>query len=186
MPDHRCHKFSDRGHTFAVQRFDRVGGSRRLYASAMTLAGRREGEAASYLDIAEIIESQGDPPAVRRDLEQLYRRILFSILIGNRDDHLRNHGFLRGRHGWVLSPAFDINPNPDKAEHTLAIDEASTEPTTAPLIASREYYRITSTQSMAIEKQVRDVVGAWKDEALRLGIPRREIQLLDAVIVPGR
>lgn len=186
MPDTRIHEFSNRGHTFAVQRFDRIGASRRLYASAMTLSGRREGEPASYLDIAEIVETQGEPASIRADLEQLYRRVLFSILIGNRDDHLRNHGFLRGRNGWMLSPAFDINPNPDKAEHALAIDEADPTPTTVTLTASRDYYRISSKQAAEIEDEIRGVVNSWKSEASRLGIARKEIELLDPVIVAGR
>ena len=186
MPPNRVHRFSGRGHTFAVQRFDRVGTSRRLYASAMTLAGKHEGEPASYLDIVETIETIGEPSQIRSDLEQLFRRALFSILIGNRDDHLRNHGFLRRRNGWALSPAFDINPNPDKADHALAIDDVDPSPFTATLIASREYYRLSSTRVAEIEDKVRGVVRSWKDEASKLGITRQEIQTFEHVIVPGR
>jgi serine/threonine-protein kinase HipA len=152
----------------------------------MTLSGKREGDAASYLDIVEVIETQGEKGKIAADLEQLFRRILFSILIGNRDDHLRNHGFLRGKNGWMLSPAFDINPNPDKAEHTLAIDEADPTPTTATLIASREYYRLSLARAQEIENEIRGVVAGWKAEAARLGIARQEISGLDPVIVPGR
>jgi serine/threonine-protein kinase HipA len=152
----------------------------------MTLAGKNEGEPASYLDITEIIELLGEPSRIRADLEQLFRRVLFSILIGNRDDHLRNHGFLRGPNGWMLSPAFDINPNPDKADHALAIDEADPAPATASLIASREYYRLTSARVTQIEAQVRGVVSTWKEHAQTLGIPRKEIETFDHVIVPGR
>jgi serine/threonine-protein kinase HipA len=186
MPASRTLEFSNRGHTFASQRFDRVGVSRRHYASAMTLSGRREGEPASYLDIVEVIETQGEKGKIAADLEQLYRRILFSILIGNRDDHLRNHGFLRGQSGWMLSPAFDINPNPDKAEHTLAIDEADPTPTTVTLAASRDYYRLSSKRAGAIEVEIRGVVSRWKAEASGLGIAGREIAALESVIVPGR
>jgi serine/threonine-protein kinase HipA len=186
MPDTRIHEFSNRGHTFAAKRFDRVGASRRLYASAMTLSGRREGEPASYLDIAEVIETQGEPANIRADLEQLFRRVLFSILIGNRDDHLRNHGFLRGRNGWKLSPAFDINPNPEKAAHALAIDEADPSPITASLIASRDYYRLTLKRTQEIEAEIRGVVTGWKTQAENLGIARQEISTMEAVIDPGR
>lgn len=152
----------------------------------MTLAGRHEGESASYLDIVEAIETQGDTGRIATDLEQLYRRIFFSILIGNRDDHLRNHGFLRGRHGWRLSPAFDINPNPDKAEHALAIDEADPTPITATLTASRNYYRLSATRAGAIEAEIRGVVSGWRAEAAKLGIARQEIAAMEPVIVPGR
>ena len=186
MPPHQTHKFSKRGHTFAVQRFDRVGASRRMYASAMTMTGKSEGDPASYLDIVEVIETQGEHGRIAADLEQLYRRILFSILIGNRDDHLRNHGFLRGQNGWMLSPAFDINPNPDKDDHALAIDDVDPRPNTGTLIASREYYRLSAKRAGEIDEEVRGAVRSWKEEATRLGVPRNEIETLEHVIVPGR
>ena len=186
MPVSRSIEFSRRGHTFATKRFDRVGASRRHYASAMTLAGRSEGEPASYLDIVEVIETQGEKGRIAADLEQLYRRILFSILIGNRDDHLRNHGFLRGQNGWMLSPAFDINPNPDKAAHALAIDEADPTPTTVTLTASRDFYRLSSKRAGEIEAEIRGVVANWQAEAAKLGLARQEIAAMEPVIVPGR
>src|SRR5437667_6638767 len=79
--------------TFCAQRFDRINGGRRLYASAITLTGKRDGDEASYLDLAEAITFYGDPRAIDADLEQLFRRLVFNILAANRDDHLSNHGF---------------------------------------------------------------------------------------------
>jgi serine/threonine-protein kinase HipA len=115
MPPARALKLSGRGHTFAVRRFDRMGASRRLYSSAMTRLARQDSDGASYLDLVEVIEHEGTSTRIDDQLAQLFRRVLFNILVGNRDDHLRNHGFLREGNGWVLSPAFDVNPNPDKA-----------------------------------------------------------------------
>lgn len=101
--------------TYCVRRFDRQGGARRFYASAMTLLRRDQSEGASYLDLAHFIRTQGDGRHADADLEQLYRRVVFNVAVGNRDDHLRNHGFILASTGWRLAPAFDVNPNIDKA-----------------------------------------------------------------------
>ena len=179
-------RFSDRGHTFAAQRFDRQGSSRRLYASAMTLLQHADGDAGSYLEIAEAIEQVGVPREIRTDLAQLYRRILFSILVGNRDDHFRNHGFLRAPGGWRLSPAFDINPNPDKDEHSLCIDATDPRPLSQSLVATREYYRLNASQAAMIEGEVRKAVAGWRQEASALGVGAGEISVLQGVVDPDR
>jgi serine/threonine-protein kinase HipA len=118
MPDAWVLRLSDRGHTFAVRRFDRTRASRRHYGSAMTRLARDDSEGASYLDIVQAIEGSGASTQIGAQLEQSFRRVLFNVLIGNRDDHIRNHGFLREVNGWVLSPAFDVNPNPDKNDQS--------------------------------------------------------------------
>lgn len=186
MPDARAIRFSPRGHTFMVRRFDRAGDSRRLYASAMTLTGHVDGAAASYLDIVQAIELLGHPAAIAMDLAQMYRRVLFSVLIGNRDDHLRNHGFLRVAGGWRLSPAFDINPNPDRAEHELAIDEANPTPTSALVAETAPFYRLTSARARAIHAEVRAAIASWADDASQLGLVRAETERMGTVIDPGR
>ena len=99
----RLLRLSGTQRTFCVRRFDRVAGSRRMAASAMTLLKRRDGEAgASYLDLALLIQDHGAPGAIEADLEQLFRRVVFNVMAGNRDDHLRNHAYLRTRGGWRL------------------------------------------------------------------------------------
>ncbi len=186
MPVADRFRFSNRGHTFAVRRFDREGSSRRLYASAMSLLLRVDGDTGSYLEIAELIEQAGDPSGIRLDLAQLYRRILFSILVGNRDDHFRNHGFLRSPGGWRLSPAFDINPNPERSEHTLCIDETDPSPLSESLVATKDYYRLNSIQASTIESEVRAVVNTWEAEAKAIGVSGGEIAILRGVIDPAR
>ncbi|WZB63171.1 HipA domain-containing protein [Achromobacter xylosoxidans] len=106
-----------------MQRFDRTHGARRFYASAMTLLRKTQSEGTSYLELAQFIRAQGDAEHADADLAQLFRRVAFNVAIGNRDDHLRNHGFVLGKTGWCLAPAFDVNPNIDKAEHVLNIDD---------------------------------------------------------------
>lgn len=96
-----------------TQRFDRLPsleGPQNMvripYMSAMTALDLRDGDGGDWLDLAEYARSAGC------DLEELWHRAVFGAVIGNCDDHLRNHGFLRSGNGWTLSPAFDINPEP--------------------------------------------------------------------------
>jgi serine/threonine-protein kinase HipA len=182
MPPARALKLSGRGHTFAVQRFDRTPGSRRLYSSAMTRLARGDSDGASYLDIVEVIEREGSSTRIADQLAQLFRRVLFNILIGNRDDHLRNHGFLRDGNGWVLSPAFDVNPNADRGVHVLSIDGSDASPDASLLLASAEFYRLRPGAAEAIARQVRDVVRGWETRAKALGLRKGEIALMRQVI----
>jgi serine/threonine-protein kinase HipA len=185
MPETRLLDFASGYRTYAVRRFDREGGSRRFYVSAMTLLRRSDGEGGgSYLDIAEAIQQYGDPASIESDLAQLYRRVVFSILLGNRDDHLRNHGFLRTSKGWRLSPAFDVNPNPDKHDHALAIDEADPTPSVSNLHATHGYYRLTDRVASRIESEVRVAVREWPRAASATKISGSEQRLLADIIQP--
>ena len=123
LPECRLDKFSRNGSTFLTRRFDRNGNRRIHFASAMTLLGKTDGadyqDGTSYLDIAKFIMQYGAQPDA--DLRELWKRIVFSIAVKNTDDHLRNHGFLLTPQGWILSPAYDINPNPNGAGLALNI-----------------------------------------------------------------
>lgn len=186
MPRAARKKFSDRGHTFAVSRFDRLGQSRRTYASAMTLLATDSETPHSYLDIVLLIEEAGAPTYIAAELEQLFRRVLFNVLIGNRDDHLRNHGFLRDAGGWRLSPAFDINPNPAKQEHVLAIDEGNPTPDSGLLINTADYYRLKKSAAAVIVDEIRHAVSGWQDLARQLGAKPMDIARMRGVIDAGR
>jgi len=184
-PESRLAHFSGRHHTFCVKRFDRSGPSRVHYASAMTLLQRDDGDAGSYLEIAEALQRQGDVGRLDEDLAQLYRRIAFSILVGNRDDHLRNHGFLRGSTGWRLAPAFDINPDPDKRDHALAIDETDPRPSLATLRSTAPFYRLKDRAAADIEEQVLTTVRTWRRVADDIGIGERDVTALAEVMQSG-
>lgn len=186
MPEARILRLSERGHTYLVRRFDRQGNSRRAYASALTLTDRDHSEGASYLDIVQAIENAGVALHIGDDLEQMYRRVLFTILIGNRDDHLRNHGFLREDNGWRLSPAFDINPNPEKDVHVLAIDDMEPTPDSTLWRSTADFYRVSKAMCKRIETQVRQAVAQWDGVARAHGASRREIDRMSAVIDPAR
>lgn len=185
MPEARLLSLSDRGHTFAARRFDRDGGSRRMYASAKTLLDL-ESDGASYLDLAMAVQDNGTAGRVEAGLEELFRRALFNVLIGNRDDHLRNHGFLRDPTGWALAPAFDVNPNPDKDVHVLTLDEADPTPDTSILMAHHRYFRLDAGRAQAILDQVRVATRPWRDVARAAGVRGHEISLMESVVDPER
>lgn len=167
-------------HTFAGLRFDRVAGGRRLIASAMTLTGQHDHTHASYLEIARAIERYGHPNAIAEDLTQLFRRVAFNVLVGHRDDHLRNHAFLRDPGGWRLSPAYDLNPTPDLRVHQLAIDERDTRPGIDRVVATAPYYRLRDPEARRIVDEVRSAVAPWRREAKRIDIAPAQIQLMEA------
>lgn len=110
VPETKLKKFSEYGSTLLIKRFDRCGKQRIHFASAMTMLGKVDGDSSesNYLDIANFIKEKGVAP--REDLLELWKRIVFNMLISNTDDHLRNHGFILDKPGWRLSPLYDINP----------------------------------------------------------------------------
>jgi serine/threonine-protein kinase HipA len=172
----RLVSLSPRYRTFCSRRFDRVAGGRRMFASAMTLLDRRDGdEGGSYLDLAQLVQDQGARGAIGRDLDQLFRRLVFNLMVGNRDDHLRNHGFLRLKGGWRPSPAFDMNPTADTDEHVLAIDERQTRPDLDTALATAELYRLSRAKAEKIAAEIRSVVATWDGRARGLDLPKGEI-----------
>lgn len=178
VAEHRLLSLGGDQRTFAARRFDRVGTNRRLFASAMTLTGKRDGDEASYLDVAMAVADHGSPGAIADDLEQLFRRVTFNVLVSNRDDHLRNHGFLRTDQGWRLAPAFDLNPTPEKLEHGLAINEAERQADITLVRETAEWYRVRRPRAGQIIDEVRAAVAVWKDRARDLGLSRDEIDLV--------
>ena len=99
-----------KGHAVAVRRFDRNGGKRR-HAISAHVALRAAGEPAGYPELAQLLRRLAHPEQVRAQQHELFRRMVFNILIDNTDDHDKNHALLRGDDGyWSLSPAFDVLP----------------------------------------------------------------------------
>ena len=164
-------------HTFCTQRFDRVGGTRRFYASAMTLLRKEHSEGTSYLELAQFIRSQGDAERVEADLAQLFRRVVFNVAVGNRDDHLRNHGFLLGKTGWRLAPAFDTNPNIDKAEHVLNLDDGDNRPSLETVLNTAEFYGLNHDSARKILEEVASAVDQWESIARKEHIAAADIDL---------
>jgi serine/threonine-protein kinase HipA len=182
VPDHRLLRFG-RGHrTFAAKRFDRRGNGRRLYASAMTMLSRRDREDASYLDIALAIADHGAAASIESMLASLARRVAFNILTAHRDDHLRNHGFLRASDGWRLAPAFDLNPMPDKPAHELAIDAGDATGEIDLLIETADYYRLTTSAVEEIVDEIRAALRRWERIARVAKLGPAELDALSEAI----
>lgn len=180
MPETRLLQLGSTYRTFCAKRFDRLGGHRRLYASAMTLVGRRDHDDASYLDVARAIVNHADPAAIEDDLRQLFRRVVFNVLTSNHDDHLRNHGFLRADRGWRLAPAFDVNPSPYTREHSLALDDSLRLPDLDVVRETAPLYRLSPAEANEIVVGARGAVRRWRAEARDAGLPRDEIDRFSA------
>jgi len=165
-----------------LERFDRTDhGGRVPYMSAMTLLLARDGQSDQfdYTDIAEALAEHGDT-SVTGDLVELWRRVAFSVAIHNTDDHLRNHGFLRGRAGWTLSPLFDVNPDPDVAkEREIGIGSAyARDEEVEGLMASASNFGLSTTRAENVLQEVFDATAGWRQAASRNGIPEREMTLM--------
>jgi serine/threonine-protein kinase HipA len=176
-PKAKLLKFGGDFHTFVVQRFDRENGQRHFYASAMTLLRKEQSEGTSYTELAEFLRSRGDGQYVESDLKQLFRRVVFNIAIGNRDDHLRNHGFLLEEGGWRLSPAFDLNPDINKVDHVLNIDANDNTPSIANALSTAPYYGLSNQEAQLIAQEVLMVVADWRQWAQKQGLSRGDIEL---------
>lgn len=175
VPDSRLMQIGGGYHTFLVKRFDRIGNHRRFFASAMTMTGHIDTEDTSYLELAEFIATWGEEDRISRDLEELFTRVVFNVATANRDDHLRNHGFIRSPAGWRLAPAFDMNPSFRKEEHALSLDLYNRQPDMDIVLSTAEYYRLDQGRAKEIVSNVSNVVGRWKGRARRLGLSAQEI-----------
>ncbi len=160
-----------------VDRFDRDGPRRIGYVSAMTMLEARDGDVGSYLDIASKIEEVS--PRATDDLRELWRRIAFTILISNTDDHLRNHAFLHaGGSSWSLSPAFDLNPDPSpgRKQLTTAVDETDTTASVETLMSVAPLFRLDEPGSVAVLRAVMVATSRWREVAASSEIAKAEIE----------
>lgn len=179
VPEARLENFSKTGSTFLTKRFDRVGDRRVHFASAMTLLGKNDGANASdgsgYSDIANIIRRNGMMP--KRDLLELWRRIVFNMAVSNTDDHLRNHGFLIGDSGWILSPMYDVNPNIYGGTLSLNVDSDSNLIDFNLALSIAKLYGLTETQATNELKEIKNVVETnWRKLAGKFGLSRSETE----------
>lgn len=164
-------------HTFLTKRFDRDFGARLHFSSAMTQLAYFDGEeGASYLELAEFLIEKG--ANTKSDLAQLWRRIVFYIAVSNTDDHLRNHGFIRTEKGWILSPAYDINPVPDGVGLHLNIDEVDNRLDFELAFSVIDYFQLSRKDAEAIYREVIDAVDQWREVANQHKISRQEQEMM--------
>ena len=179
VPEAKLEKFSSLGSTFLVKRFDRIRDRRIHFASAMTLLGKTDGASAvdgiSYLDIAGIIRSCGSQP--KKDLVELWKRIVFNMAITNTDDHLRNHAFILESGGWVLSPLYDVNPVPYGGELSLNVDEEDNSINIRLAIQTAARFGIAETEAQNYAEEILEIVrDNWSKIAANYGLTRRQIE----------
>lgn len=168
-----------------LRRFDRTArGDRVGYISAMTALGASDGDHRDYADIAEAVRDLSLSP--RQDHLELFDRVVAGVALGNTDDHLRNHGVLADGNAWTLSPAFDVNPNPDlhKLRSTSIMGADGFPDEVEALMAFAEECGLTTASARERISDLTGSLSSWRDRARTHGIPEREITMMADAISP--
>jgi len=177
VPQYRIETIQDKP-ILLLKRFDRHESQRIPFLSAMSMLGANDNEPRSYLEIADALRQYGATPD--NDMHQLWRRMLFNIMISNTDDHLRNHGFLNiGARGWQLSPAYDLNPTPTDIKPRIlstTIDYDDGTASIALALKVADYFNLDPTQAKSIALEVASVTANWRIEATKIGLSKPEIK----------
>ena len=177
VPEWRLERLENR-HALIIRRFDRDGEHRIPFLSAMSMLGAEDRDVRSYLEIADALRRHGAES--RADREELWKRIVFFILISNTDDHWRNHGFLyEGTAGWRLSPAYDLNPVPVDLKPrflTTAVDLEDREASVELALTVAPYFDLNENAARAIARDIALSVAEWRTIASKLGLPRHAIE----------
>jgi serine/threonine-protein kinase HipA len=184
VPDVRLLAVADRS-VALIKRFDRRANQRIPFLSAMSLLGLNDGDDATYTDIAESIRMYSSEPI--EDLRELWRRVVFNVLIGNLDDHLRNHGFLYDRDDkWRLSPVYDLNPVPleEKArELTTWISEEGPDADLEQARRAAKFFALKDEQAETIIGEVSAALVGWRNSARQLGMNAADIAIYATAIM---
>lgn len=177
VPDFALNIVQDRP-VFLMRRFDRDEAGRRIpFISALTALAASDGEVRSYLELLDLLRTDGAAP--ERDAAQLWRRMVFNILISNTDDHLRNHGYIRDEGGWLLAPAYDLNPMPVDVKprhHALTLDEADDASSIDTAMAVAGQFGIKPDKARTIAAEVGSAVLAWRKVAAQNGLTNAQIE----------
>lgn len=181
LPDWRLERVSGKT-VLLLRRFDRDRQRRISFLSAMCMLGAQDNQMRSYLEMADALRRYGSQPAA--DMRQLWRRIVFNVLISNTDDHLRNHGFLYERaRGWRLSPAYDLNPVPIDLKPRVLCTAITLDDATASLTLALEVagdFGLTPAQARRIAAEIGAAVSRWRPEAARLGLTAQAIERMES------
>jgi len=155
-----------------LRRFDRDDGNRIPFLSAMSMLDARDRETRSYMEFVDVLRQQGAQP--KADMRTLWRRIAFSVLISNTDDHLRNHGFLyAGPDGWTLAPAYDLNPVPVEEKPRVLTTAIDLDDATASIdlaMSVADYFELSQRDAQTIAAEVGQAVAGWRRVADRIGL----------------
>jgi serine/threonine-protein kinase HipA len=180
-PDHALIRVGGRP-VMLSRRFDRAAGTRVPFLSALSMLGLRDGERGSYPELVDALTAHG--ARAKADAYQVYRRMIFNILISNVDDHLRNHGFLwAGSDGWTLSPVYDLNPTPIDVRPRILTTNINLDEGTCDLdlaLSACEFFGLQLKDAKAIAKEVASVTSTWRETAALAGAPQNEIHRLSS------
>ncbi len=182
VPDFRIEKILGKS-VLLLDRFDRQGLQKRIpFISAMSMLGASDGETRSYLEIGESLIEYG--ANAQKDLKDLWRRIVFNIMVSNLDDHLRNHGFLyNSPSGWRLSPVYDLEPVPEHIKSRFLSTNIDLHDSTATLDLAYEVaeeFGLTLSEANDIVKEVANAVKNWNKTATRFGASKQEIDFMSS------
>ena len=187
VPETMKKEFNNNGSTFLTKRFDRIyenGRTKRVHcASALTMLGKVDGadnkDGSSYLELVDFIKENSIQP--NKDLEELWNRVVFSILVSNTDDHLRNHNFILTEQGWKLAPLFDVNPNPFGKELSLNITENNNLKRLSLAMDTANYYNLSFEKARSNAIRIVQVVkDNWKKLAKANGCSNVEIERMES------
>ena len=182
IADAQIKRFTGKHDTFLTKRFDRKDKKRIHFASAMTLLDRKDGEGAdegvSYLDLVDFLIQNGSQ--VEKDLQELWRRIVFNICVSNVDDHLRNHGFILTAKGWRLAPAYDLNPSEAGDGLMLNVSKNDNSQSLDLILEVAEYFRLKKSKAEAILAEVIGAVLQWRKLADKLVLPKEVARMRHA------
>jgi serine/threonine-protein kinase HipA len=174
-----------------IRRFDRTAGGGRIpYVSAATLLGADPADSQEhfYTEMVDALRIHGAD--AQPDIEELWRRMAYFVLITNVDDHLHNHGFLHASCGqWRLAPAFDLNPFPDRVRElkTWISEDTGPEATVEALLSVLPYFRISRVRANEILSRIERALSQWRETGLALGMTNQELdQFADAFEHPER
>lgn len=181
VPEAMCQKYTQKQHTMLSKRFDRTQEDKRIhFSSAMTLLGYKDGydhlEGGSYLELIDLLEKYGAAPL--EDTRELWKRIVFSVMVSNTDDHLRNHGFLLTSRGWRLSPAYDMNPNPKGTGLSLNISDDDNSLNLGLCLEVAPLFRWKAGEANDFIQTAKKIIGSWEKKAESLSIPHAERTLM--------
>ena len=181
VPRHGLRPIGDKS-VLISWRFDRQGERRVPFLSAMSMLQASDGERASYPEIVDELSRHG--ASVRQDSAELFRRMIFNILVSNVDDHLRNHGFLwMGNAGWTLSPAYDLNPTPtDQKARILATNISLDDGSCSIELALRQagFFGLAESAARELVSEVGQAVSGWRSVARAIGEPARQIERMSS------
>lgn len=155
-----------------IQRFDRRGSARIPYISARTALGKTGTELGSYTEIVDFMRGYAADP--RADFRELFLRLIFTILVSNKDDHLKNHGFLYvGGGRWRLSPVFDVNPAPDRNPHleTAILEGGAYDRSIASALEACEFFELPEREArQMIRETARRISDGWREALRQVGV----------------